>query len=153
MTDKEYNAQRTRVRKIIKKWHQSLGLNWWRVTYTFKREKAERENDEDKDWATTAKCIASPNYLDATIIFYLPEVATMPDEELEETVLHEMMHIFLSPMSTKEKDDQEELVATTLARAFTFAANDFSKPSKKKLPEKKRASKMPQKRLKKEKTT
>lgn len=152
MTDKEYNEQRTRVRKLIKKWHQTLGLNWWRLKYEFKREKSEKDSDDDKDWATTARCIASPNYLDATIIFYLPEIATMDDNELEETVLHEMMHVFLSPMSTKEKDDEEERVATTLARAFIYTYLDTVKSSKKKLPEKKRASKMPQKRLKKEKT-
>jgi len=149
MTDREYNEQKKRVRVYIKKWHHSLGLSWWRMKYSFMREQAERDNDDDKDWKTCARCIASPDYLNAEIIFYLPEIIDMPEEELEETVLHEMMHVFVSPMSVKEKNNEEERTVTTLARALIWVAKDFSKPSKKKLPEKKRASKMPQKRLKK----
>jgi len=64
---------------------------------------------------------ADYNYLQATIIAYLPQVKELTDDDLEETYLHECMHILLSPMKHKSLAKEEELVATQLARAFIWS--------------------------------
>jgi len=152
MTDKEYNTQKKRVKALIKKWHKLIGLNWWRVTYSYSRT-VKDDNDTTYDpgrgWAVAADCDTDSNYLTATITFYLPNVADIPDEYLEEIYLHEVMHIFINPMQTKEKAAEEERVATTLARAMAWASEMYKKPEKKKKSTSRRPRKTPQKRLKK----
>lgn len=153
MTDKDFNTQKQRIRKLIKKWHKTLGLNWFRIEYVYSRERhsdGPSNYEPEGDWDTAADCLADANYLTATITFYLPNLVNIKDDELEEIYLHECMHVFLKPMQTKQKAAEEERVATMLARAMVWAG-EFIKPEKKDKPTSRRPRKMPQKRLKKDK--
>jgi hypothetical protein len=58
-------------------------------------------------------------YKTAAITFYLETVKEY--EDIEQYFVHELMHIFLKPMQTRAKYDEEELVATHLANAFIWA--------------------------------
>ncbi len=128
MTDREYEFQKARIRKLTKKWVKPLGLNWWRIDFFYSRHK-HNENDtydySPKDikghWVSAMDTRADPYYLTATITFYLPILESIDDDELEEYYVHELMHIFLRPMHEKKTAAQEELVATKLAQAFIWS--------------------------------
>lgn len=150
MTDRDFNEQKARIRKLIKKWHKAIGLNWWRIEYVYSRERhsdAPSTYEPEGDWDTAADCAADSNYLTATITFYLPNLVRIKDDELEEIYLHECMHVFLNPMQHKEKAAEEERVATMLARAMVWASEFIKKDN----PTSRRPRKKAQKRLKKAK--
>ena len=128
MTDKEYEFQKKRIRRLIKKWIKPIGLNWWKIDIEYDR--GIRDDNSNPayspkvvkgKWVTMMETNCDPYYLKANIVCYLPDVARIEDEELEETFLHELMHIFLSPMKSKQKAKEEELVATKLAQAFIWS--------------------------------
>lgn len=130
MTDKEYNEQKRRIQKLATKWVGPLGLKWWKINISYHREKSETptsympiKNGEYVCFMTTT---AEPNYLVARIDAYLSEIIDLNDDELEEAFVHELMHIFVSPMSTeiKKKSGDEERVATTLSRAFRWVRQE-----------------------------
>lgn len=128
MTDKEYEQQKNRIRKLIKKWVKPLGLNWWRIDFEYKRENKsilESTNYSPKDingnWVCAMDTRADPYYLTACVTCYLPVLVNVDDEDLEEYFLHELMHIFLRPMRHKKTANEEELVATKLAQAFIWS--------------------------------
>lgn len=127
MTDKEYFFQKKRIQKLARKWVHSLGLGWWNVKIEYDREEPHGDmmsyspKDVDGRWVVHMETRCDPNYLKATITCYLLPIANMKnDEELEEMFLHELMHIFVSPMKSDKKAAEEERVATTLARAFQY---------------------------------
>lgn len=151
MTDKEYNVQKKRIRSLIKKWHKAIGMNWWRVEYVYSRERRDDSAttyDPGQGWDVAADCQTDSNYMTATVTFYLPNIVSIRDEELEEIYLHELMHILINPMQTKQKAAEEERVATTLARAMVWASEIHKKPEKKKKPTSGGGRRKPQKRLK-----
>lgn len=131
MTDKEYNTEKKRIKKYINKWGRPIGLGYWKISFGFERVDYHRSITDGKrmiDESVHAVCDANSNYLDATITFYLRNTIKSDDAELEETVVHELMHIFLSPMSTEKTIDEEERVATMLSRSFINIENE--KPKK-----------------------
>lgn len=134
MTDAEYKKEKKRIQALAKKWIKPIGLGWWRINLAYARDDFHeeiRDNNSYTNNGVAASCSAEPNYLHATITFYLRVTKTMPDDELEEAFIHELMHIFLSPMSTDEKEDEEERVATTLARGFVWIMEHYSEKPKK----------------------
>lgn len=128
MTDKEYSTQKKRVEKLIAKWVKQIGLGWWSITYEWERSlKADpldstyKPIDIDGEWTTFMDCRSDPYYRDAYITFYLPACESLSDKRLERCFVHELLHVFLAPMRTKAKHNEEELVATTLADALIWA--------------------------------
>jgi len=128
MTDKEYRQQKQRVRKLIKKWVRPLGLNWWRIDFAYERiNKHEGQPtyapmDVGGYFEVVMETRCDPYYLKAHITVYLQVTQDLDDDDLEQSFLHELMHVFLSPMKTKQKAGEEELVATKLAQAFMWSS-------------------------------
>ena len=127
MNDKEYKIQKERVIAIRDRWHSLLGLGWWKISFYFCREQKDKTQPSsyspkniNDEWTTVMDVSCDPYYLTASVNCYLQECALLNDEELEEIYLHEMMHVFLYPIKNKQKMDEEERVATTLARAFQW---------------------------------
>lgn len=132
MTDKEYNYERNRIRKLISRWRDRLGLGWWRIDFEYEREEPEFTGstdyaplDIDGIWRNVAVTRCDPNYLKATIVFYIVQIRKLDDEELETVFVHECMHVILSPMHTKQTAKSEELVATKLAQSFIYTFNSL----------------------------
>lgn len=130
MTDKEYEAQKKRIRRLTKKWFHKLGLGWWKIDIEYSRVSSdpfEKTAYSPKlisgKWVSVMATSADPWYRKALITCYLPEVSTLDDEELEETYLHELMHVFLSPMKNPKFAKEEEAVAQSLAKAFIWSQN------------------------------
>jgi len=126
MTDKEVEKEKVRIKKLANKWMSTLGLNWWtKIDISYHR----TEDDGDGptayspkalggEWVCPMSVTCDPNYLTAEIKVFMPFTSKLDDRELEETFLHEVSHIILSPMHHKQTSKEEELVATKLAQAF-----------------------------------
>jgi hypothetical protein len=135
MTDADYRAQKKRVQALAARWEPSLGLRWWRLTYTWFREPF-----EDKP-RVAMQCGQQYEYRCANIDVSLPLCADMDDDALEHYLLHEYGHILLDAMATyRELGEepfrlQEEHTATTLATIFQWvreAGREDERKSKKK---------------------
>lgn len=131
MTDKEYRFEKKRIEKLIKKWRTPLGLGWWNIQFTFEREEPELRGEHEyapKDmngnWIVVADTRVDPYYLRAFMRFFVLQTQSLKDDELEDTFLHECMHILLSPMHSKSTSKEEETVATKLAQAFVWVMNN-----------------------------
>lgn len=117
MNDREFKEQMKRVNKLVDVWYARLGraINGHKITYTWGRDPKTGDAEGHKTCAATRTLW---QYLDSTITFYLPSCALLADEDLEEIVVHEYMHIICGPMAPDEAMPCEELVATQLARAM-----------------------------------
>lgn len=126
MTDKEYREQKKRIKVLIDKWINPLGLNWWELTYGYVRGTNDSAETNYAPFAGKNRqftCIMEVStdyyYKTANIDFYLETIKGY--EDIERYFVHELMHIFLKPLQSKGKYDEEELVATHLANAFIWS--------------------------------
>ena len=125
MDDAEFERQKRRISDLADRWIKPLGLNLGRVRLIFERDSGVFEESHAKFTGVVppaglkpaAFCLTDWRYIDSSIHFNLYETFGLDDEELEETFVHELQHIFLNEMR-EEGIDHEERVATTLARAF-----------------------------------
>lgn len=102
MTDKEYREQKKRVQKYIDKWFKTIGLGWFRVEFSWSRERyADSPN-------TAGRTTSSWQYKDAGITWYLPALAEIDDDHLENVVVHEFCHVLLSGLAQMMENDSTE---------------------------------------------
>lgn len=124
LSEKEVVRQDKRVRKFANKWISKLQLDIWEVNlvmendYEENREMGYHPQAVDGVWESVMSTSADPWYMSATIYCHLPVIANMTDQRLEESIIHEFMHVYLSPMSSNKYKKEEEMVATLLARTF-----------------------------------
>jgi hypothetical protein len=134
MTEKQIEKQKKRITDLAAKWFGILGLRHWKIYFTFEKEKEKPETKYKPGelkivgdvWDIVMTTQVDPYYLEANITVYLPTIMEFDDNEVEESFLHECCHIMVSPISRNKKEKEEELVATTLARAIK-SAFDISK--------------------------
>ena len=122
MNDKSYEKQKKRVKKLFDKWRTPLGLGWWKITIVYSREKSrgegingEHNTDIEGTWDIVFSTCSDFYYKIATITAFLPIIQNLSDENVERYLLHECAHILVTPMKHKDRELQEELVATTIA--------------------------------------
>lgn len=124
-TDEEFAKQQERVRSLMEPWVTRLGLEYWTIHRHYYD--ADIPNHEESVFS----CKADWRYLEATIQVSIAAVAEHSDEDLEEAVVHELMHVHLCELQGAAKGtwtvydmDHEERVATQLTHAFirTFKA-------------------------------
>ena len=116
LTDAERDAQRERVKALFERWIGLIGLDRWKIKISYL---AEGPIEGDDGSFALMTCTARWEYRKATITVALSECPALPDDELEQIVVHELMHIFLSEMREKDEDlKHEERVATMLAEGL-----------------------------------
>lgn len=123
MTDKEYEKQKARVKKVLNRW-LTVGFNWWNIELEWNREK-----DEDSP-SQAAQTHTMWQYRDVNIIWNLPVIKNQTDEELETIVVHELSHILIASIQDFSNDDKREMTefaTTNVARALQWAA-ELKKP-------------------------
>ena len=115
MSDKEFNLQRKRIKTHLKHWRTILGLDSWTIRFEYHETRYEdnpaRQADTDGSW----------QYQDATIRFFLPNIAEVDDDEVREIVVHELCHLLLDPIAHniyRKEHEKIEFVTTQLSRAF-----------------------------------
>lgn len=103
MTDKEYAKLCKKVRSVADRWRSILGLDSHRLRYKYVREyHASRY--------TVAVCNPLWQYKHHTVTFYMPTVAECEtDGELEEDILHELVHILIAPAAGNDAPENEHL--------------------------------------------
>ena len=102
------------INKYLKWWVKWTGLGYHRIVPKF-------VEHWEGGLTCDAMCDAKWQYLDHEITFNLTNMAKMTDEEIEITVVHELMHIFLNEMQSDSVDiDHEERVASSLQKAFMW---------------------------------
>lgn len=137
MTDIEKEKQKKRITSLADKWLGILGLYHWKISFIFEIDKEEPETRYSPGrlkavkglWEHVMDTEVDPYYLQANISIWLPVIKELTEEELEESFLHELCHVIVSPMSKPSKCKEEELVATSLARAIqnTYNTNHGSR--------------------------
>ena len=132
MTDKEFAAAKARVWKYVRKWDEPLGLRWWRQAHEWCREPI---GEASEGRFVGGRATVDWKYRLVTYQWYLPGLAKLLNDDIEETVVHEMMHVLVAEMRQWENAndalDHEERCCTVLARAFQYIAdNPFPKEKK-----------------------
>ena len=111
---------REQTKKLINKY-----LKWW-VKWTglgFQRVNAKFVDYWEGGMSADAICDSRWQYLESTLTFNLTNMQSQSDEQIEATVVHELMHIFLNEMRADEETgriEHEERVASMLQRAFMW---------------------------------
>jgi hypothetical protein len=122
VTDREYAAQKKRIKTLFNKWVSPLGLGSWKIEILFAR-LGIRENDKDEKWLAYFITECRWEYQQALIRVSAPDVATLDDRELERDFVHELAHCILNEakhFSAEDGSEHEERVATQLTNAFIW---------------------------------
>ena len=120
MKKKKAEKQIQRVRYLVEKWATPLGLRWWNdiewVYHDGDDSSWQRENNQTSLMITNVRW----EYLWAHIDVNLAAVAERTDDQLEQDVLHEMMHILLAEYQDSHELHHLERTCTRLAQAFQW---------------------------------
>ncbi len=115
MSKATQNAEIRRIKKFLAKWIKPLGLEHWRIHLETDIEDAPGYE------GALGVCRASWQYQHATIFFQLARCTVESDTEMEEHVVHELVHVLLKeiqcPCDAYDMD-HEERVCTHITRAF-----------------------------------
>ena len=122
MNDKEYEKLKARIVQLTDKWQVMLGLKWWRVTYYYERENSKTEPNCDEGHSKLGgSTFTQYPYKTAQVYFYLPALEGLDAKELENLVVHELVHILVNEMRYFDKDQaHEERVVSDLTSAFLW---------------------------------
>lgn len=110
LTKPDVSEEELHVLNLIRKWVPILGLEAWKIDIDL----------EFRHDYLPCRVSALWAYLHAHLQVNVPLLFTLNDEQLEETIVHELVHVVLSELrdDSKEEDLHEERTATILARAF-----------------------------------
>jgi hypothetical protein len=110
---------RKKILKHFRAWCYRIGLRWWKIdTYWYKRgdRKTFRRYASKSAYASV---YADWRYGTAVIHVYLPAFRGKTDGEIEEIVVHELVHILVNETQAGGID-HEERVVTGLTKAFMW---------------------------------
>lgn len=109
---------------IFEEWTELLEMNWWHLSLT----RCDAANDEDP--GTAADTDAKWEYRQARIRVYLPAIANHSDDDIESIIVHELVHVLVSPMESlmKEKDTKlSEAAVENVARGLLTTKHTLGK--------------------------
>jgi hypothetical protein len=90
--------------RAVKQWHALVVPPGWHVQYHYHRDAWTLDDDQ---FETLAQCRTRWAYKKAIVEFSLPACAELDAEDLERTVIHELLHIVVNEM--RECADSERL--------------------------------------------
>lgn len=106
-----------RVRKITKRLEKQLGLDWLTITHLY-----------DCDGEDQAHCVSNWEYRQATITWAVNLCASMDDDMIELTAIHEYVHLLVDPIASLIPEDRppihakvEEFAVENIARVVRRA--------------------------------
>lgn len=116
--------QQARVDVLFSKWTEILRLNAWSITIQYGDEELDESGECPSGWLAAMSCSVQWQYLVARIRVNLRACLEMDDADLENSVLHELAHVYLGEMQEIDTDGcHEERVASMLARSWGWAQN------------------------------
>lgn len=100
MTATVYDTAWKRVILVTSHWDRVLGVS--RFAAVMHR----RVNTlpDEPNQGIVAETKSAWEYRQASIIWYVPNVCTIDDEELERIALHEFIHVLIAPMEARVSD-------------------------------------------------
>jgi len=96
----ELREAKRRIQEAVKVWKR-LEPPGWDITHLFIEGKTDTESPE-----VLAETDAHWEYHQASIRWSLPNVAGTSEKYLDGTIVHELVHILLSPMESQLRTDQ-----------------------------------------------
>jgi hypothetical protein len=124
-------SPRKRVKRLVnfytKKWQKLLGLDWFTIENKWHDG---REGSDTVDTYTTAHTVACWEYSIAAIHYYIPALTSHKDEDIESTVVHEIVHCILASMETHISDkwfEQREYATEKMTLALLSCAKKANK--------------------------
>jgi len=103
------------IRERLSWWVTQTGLGYWRVNFDWD----EVIKMDHGGYNTAALCECDWRYQEATITFGMEKIRKLKKSDIERTIVHELMHIFINEMR-EDGIDHEERVATQLQKAFMW---------------------------------
>ena len=120
MNDERLRAQQDRVHPLFDSWSERLRLSQWNIHLNWTR------TDGPENYhggVCLMEVVCDWRYEDAHITIYAASLENLSDDELEETVIHELTHILVAEMGAENNDhDREEHVVTRISRAFYWGS-------------------------------
>lgn len=116
MTDKKFTELKKKVDKILDKWVPVIGLSGHRLRYKYLRE-------FNSNKYLIAQVFPLWQYKHHTIEFFMPSIEDIDDSELEEDILHELVHILIAPASGNDAPENkaESEVREYATQCLTYA--------------------------------
>ena len=113
----QYQDTQDTILAIAARWEPLLDLPGIAVEHRFHEAMLDPENGD----STAAVTKSVWQYRFAIIHWYMPNVVGMSDDDLENTVVHEYVHVLLGPLAAHIKNsaaDLNELATENVARAL-----------------------------------
>src|SRR3990172_12133870 len=95
------STAKKKIREYVAKWLTPMGLGWWNVdTYYHMHKKEARKyfKTKKREWMVLARNFSTWEYRTAAVHFNTPALAQCSDDEIEKTVVHELVHILVCEM-------------------------------------------------------
>jgi hypothetical protein len=103
LDDARFKKEKARIGKFLTKWQGPMGLRAYKIQVYWDRSYSAKGCAAETDMSRW-------HYHDFEIRFYIPELMDEPDEVVERTVVHELVHCLLAPISVnlRETDKNSE---------------------------------------------
>ncbi len=124
VTDAEYKESKEKIQKYLDKWMGPGGFNWWRIEIEWVRE---------SQASAAADTVVHWQYRQVYIKFYLPIFEDMPEDRIEQIVVHELSHILIGSVHNFSSEDSTEITeyaTENVARALLFANSTVERGKK-----------------------
>lgn len=129
--NKQLEAAQKRVEKITHALEKELGLtDWWEIKHHFVEghdgDTEMEEHSKVSVYTTCAVTTAQWQYRRAKVTWYLPAVAGIDDDALEDIAVHEYVHVLNSPVAGLVKVNPlhsliDEFTTETISRVIQRA--------------------------------
>lgn len=130
MAKTKHSAQRAQFRKheqtaekidgLMRKWVGDLWIGQWDVKAVYEWNGI--SNPEGVSSSPTAECRSNWKYMHATVRFDIPKMSELTPSEMEDVVVHELLHCVVNEMRDWDID-HEERVVSHLQRIVCMLAN------------------------------
>ncbi len=113
----KHEATERAILRLVREWEPLLDLPGVAVEHRFHDTFLDPANPD----ATCAQAVTRWQYREAVIHWYLPGAVRQTSDELENTLVHEYVHIMLAPTHDRLKagsEEHDELATENVARAL-----------------------------------
>lgn len=114
----KYERQKARARPLFQKWAERLGLQNYTITVTYYDSKKRFCKEANASRDTVMSVTPDWRYLFADIQVNVPALVSMSDDDLEQCVIHELLHVVVNPVfgdqmrrTSMEKSLEERVVS------------------------------------------